>query len=106
MKNEEKKELVRLACEGYIYESEDENFIIFSESTFDEYCEKRNDDLEEEFDYDLQEELNKMASKYFEEKGYEIYGQGGCYGNGQGRIEQVNAETAFIAIKENEFYKN
>ena len=106
MNNEEKKELVKLACEGYIYESEDENFIIFSEYTFDESCKKRNDDLEEEFDYDLQEELNKMASKYFEEKGYEICKQGECFRNGQGRIEQVNAETAFIAIKEKEFYKN
>lgn len=96
MNNEEKKELVRLACEGYIYEAEDENFIRFAEDTFAEQCNHDNDS---------KEELNKMASKYFEKKGYEIYGQGGYYGNGQGRIEQVNAETAFIAIKENEFYK-
>lgn len=59
MNNEEKKELVRLACEGYIYESEDENFIRFAEDTFAEQC--NHDD-------DIKEELNKMASKYFEKK--------------------------------------
>ena len=96
MNNEEKKELVRLACEGYIYESEGKNFIRFAEDTFAEECGHY---------YSIMEELNKMAMEYFKNKGYEICKQGECFGNGQGRIEQVNAETAFIAIKKNEFYK-
>lgn len=85
-----KEKLVEQACEGYIYEAEDENIIRFSEDTFAEEC---------KHDYDLKEELNKMAMKYFENKGYEVYEQGTNYAY-DGRISQVNAETAFIAIKE------
>ena len=92
MNNEEKKELVRLACEGYILEAEDENFIRFSIDTFAE----GNHD---------KEKMSELASEYFREKGYTIYKEGEFYTNRNGRIEQVNAETAFIAIKEKEFYK-
>lgn len=80
-------ELIKKAYEGYILEAEDENFIRFSIDTFAE----GNHD---------KEKMNELASKYFEEKGYTIYKEGEFYSNGNGRIEQVNAETAFIAIKE------
>ena len=80
-------ELIKKAYEGYILEAEDENFIRFSIDTF---AEGNND----------KEKMNELASKYFEEKGYTIYKAGEFYSNRNGRIEQVNAETAFIAIKE------
>lgn len=99
MNIEEKKKLVEQACEGYIYEAENENIIRFSEETFLEYYKTIDDDFNEIYNYDLQEELNKMAMEYFENKGYKVYEQGTNYAY-DGRISQVNAETAFVAIKE------
>ena len=59
MNNEEKEELVRLAYERYMYESEKENYIRFAEDTFAEQC--NHDD-------DIKQELNNMAMEYFKKK--------------------------------------
>lgn len=100
MKNDNRNKLIQLTYNGYIemslYNEEKDKFIIVGEDTFDEECREENGEI----NYDLKEKMQNELAKVFENNGYSIYVQGGHYVNKYGNLEAVNAETAFIAIKD------
>ena len=84
------KNIIRLAYEGYLISCDDENFIVVT------------DDI---FEGENKEKLLNELANFFDKKGYTIYMQGELYVNKNKKLTRVNAEQAFIAIKENKFYK-
>ena len=94
------KELVEMAFQGYIQDTEiDKNYIIVS-GNFKEECKTINENFEEIFNYELEEKLNNMLINRFKKAVYEIYKNGSYYAY-NGRIMQVNADQDFVAIKNN-----